>query len=50
MPSDYFAGNYSLESGGARDADNYPLTQNVTVVTGTNNTMSVFQVCLQALC
>ena len=44
VPPGFFAGNYTLESAGTRDMDNYPLTQNVTVVTGNDASVSIFQV------
>ena len=44
VPASLFQGIYSLESAGDRDADNYPLTQNITVATGNFSAVSVIQV------
>ena len=44
VPASLFQGPYSLESAGDRDADNYPITQNVTVTTGNFSAISLIQV------
>ena len=44
MPTTLWSGNYSMELGGSRDDDNYPMTTNVTVITGNDAAVSIFQV------